>query len=91
MIALFSAFTITVMSATISLYQSLQDAMPIYAPFSYLCHGIDDDMKAQATAFVTNDKTAELLAITDFDVLTTEAQLDGYKVDTNNASGKTVI
>lgn len=65
--------------------------MPIYAPFSYLCHGIDDDMKAQATAFVTNDKTAELSAITDFDVLTTEAQLDGYKVDTNNASGKTVL
>lgn len=90
-IALFSAFTITVMSASISLYQSLQDAMPIYAPFSYLCHGIDEDMKARATECVTNDETAELYAITDYDVLTTTACLEEYKVDTNNAAGKTVL
>lgn len=90
-IALFSAFTITVMSAAISLYQSLQDSIPIYAPFSYICHGIDEDMKDQVTACVANDEVAKLSGITDFDVLTTEAQLDGYKVDTNNASGKTVL
>ena len=90
-IALCSAFTITIMSAAISLYQSLHDAMPIYAPFSYLCHGIGEDEKEKVIACVREDEVAKLSAITDFDVLTTEAQLDGYKVDTNNASGKTVL
>ena len=90
-IALSSALTMTVMSATISLYQSLHDTLPIYAPFSYICHEMDDDMKERVTTCITNDETAKLYAITDFDVLTTMAQLDGYKVDTNNASGKTIL
>ena len=90
-IALCSAFTITIMSATISLYQSLKDSMPIYAPFSYLCHGIDEDEKEQVMACVRKDEVAKLSSIIDFDVLTTSAQLDGYKVDTNNASGQTVL
>lgn len=52
---------------------------------------IDEDMKEHVTECVMNDKTAKVYAITDFHVLTTTAQLDDYKVDTNNASGKTVL
>lgn len=48
-------------------------------------------MKERVTECAMNDETAKVYAITDYDVLTTMAQLDDYKVDTNNASGKTVL
>ena len=48
-IAIFSAFTTTVMSAAISLYMFLNQGMPIYSPFSYLCVGIDEYMKEKVT------------------------------------------
>lgn len=89
-IALLSAFTITIMSAAVSFYSALGDGMPIYAPYSYLCENIDKSTKEMVLETISQDNTVKLHAVTDIDVLSTSASLEGYKVDTNNAYGKTV-
>lgn len=87
-IALMSAFTITLMSGVISFYISLNSSMTIYAPYSYLCRNIDASVKKQVLHAVQQDKSVQLYAVTDIDVLTTKASLEGYKVDTNSEYGK---
>lgn len=87
-IALLSAFTVTIMSSSISAYQSLKDSMPIYAPFSFLCDSLDEEQKKEVYTIASNDQTAELYTITDFSVLKTIACSDGYQVDTNSGYGK---
>ncbi|WP_434296313.1 FtsX-like permease family protein [Clostridium sporogenes] len=89
-IALLSAFTITIMSAAVSFYNTIGDAMPIYAPYSYLCENIDKSTKERVLETISEDNTVQLHAVTDIDVLSTSASLEGYKVDTNNAYGRTV-
>ena len=62
--------------------------MPIYAPYSYLCNNLEESDKQQVINRVHKDQVAKLYAITDFEVLTTQASLEGYKVDTNSEYGK---
>ncbi|MCR3757979.1 ABC transporter permease [Clostridium felsineum] len=89
-IALLSAFTVTIMSASVSLYNALGDSIPIYAPYSYLCKNLDGATKHKVEKTISKDNKVKLNAVTDFDVLSTTASLKGYKVDTNNAYGKTI-
>lgn len=88
-IALLGAFTMTIMSASVSLYNALGDSMPIYAPYSYLCENLDKSTKDKVLATISKDNKVKLSAVTDIDVLSTSASVKGYKVDTNNAYGKT--
>ncbi|MBW9154418.1 FtsX-like permease family protein [Clostridium estertheticum] len=88
-IALLSAFTVTVMSAAISFYLTLGNSMPIYAPYSYLCENLNEVATKQVLKTVSEDDTVKLHAVTDLNVLSTSASLKGYKVDTNNAYEKT--
>ena len=87
-IALLSAFTVTIMSATISMYKALGDSMPIYAPYSYLCENLDETTKANMLETVQKDDTAKLHSVTEFTVLSTSAYVENYKVDTNSEYGK---
>jgi len=89
-IAPLSAFTVGIMSGAVSFYNTLGDAMSIYAPYSYLCENIDKSTKERVMETISKDNTIKLHAVTDIDVLSTSASLEGYKVDTNNAYEKTV-
>lgn len=86
-IALLSAFTISIMSCISSFYISLFSSMPVYAPYAYLCNNLEPAVKAQVMEAVQNDKVAKLYAMTDFEVLKAKASLEGYKVDTNSEYG----
>ncbi|MDD6795583.1 MAG: ABC transporter permease [Clostridiaceae bacterium] len=88
LVSLISAFTVTIMSASISLYAALGDSMAIYSPFSYLCENIDSTVKSNVLQTINDDKNIKLTAETEYDVLTTKGSLDGYRVDTNSAYGK---
>ena len=87
-IALLSAFTITMMSTVISFYISLQNSMGIYSPYSYLCRNVDDSEKEDIWKLIKQDKSVEVDAVTDWKVLATQGSLDGYKTDTNSEYGK---
>lgn len=89
-IALLSAFTVSLMSAIISFYISLGNSMPIYSPYSYLCEDIDNSQREKVIDIAKDDSASHLTAVTDLDVITTTASLEGYKVDTNSAYGKVV-
>ena len=87
-IALLSAFTITMMSTVISFYISLQNSMGIYAPYSYLCRNVDDSVKEDIWKLIKQDKSVQVDAVTDWKVQATQGALDGYKTDTNSEYGK---
>ena len=53
-VALLCAVTITMISASYSLYNGLADAVDFYAPYSYLTEGITDDQHTEILKAVTD-------------------------------------
>lgn len=68
LISIISAFTVTIMSASIALYAALGDSMPIYSPFSYLCENIYDTVKENVLKTINDDKSIKLTSDTEYDV-----------------------
>ena len=85
LISLLSALTITLMSATIAMYNALNDSMPVYAPFSYLCENLDSRTTDHIISTAKSDPQAGLKSVTKYQVATTRTVVRKLWIIVNRA------
>lgn len=88
LVALLSALTITMVSATFAMYNSMIDVLPTNAPFSYFYKNVNSSTNDEVMSTVKQDKQIKLLSTTKFDVLSSTATIPGYSVDNYQKTNK---
>lgn len=89
-IAITCAITITMMSATFSMYRALGSIVPYYSPFSYMSKNIDDQQFNEILEVIQQTGEVKVTATNQFEILKTQFQNDDYSIETENNPGMTV-
>ncbi|WP_303866530.1 ABC transporter permease [Acetobacterium wieringae] len=89
-IAITCAITITMMSATFSMYRALDALVPYYSPFSYMSKNIDDQQLNEMLAVIKQTGEVKVTATNQFEIIKTQLQNDDYSTETDNNPGMTV-
>ncbi len=89
-IAIACAITITMMSATFSMYRALGSIVPYYSPFSYISKNIDDQHFNAILEVIQQTGEVKVTATNQFEILKTQFQNDEYSIETENNPGMTV-
>ncbi|MBC3804220.1 FtsX-like permease family protein [Acetobacterium fimetarium] len=89
-IAIACAITITMMSATFSMYRTLGDLVPYYSPFSYISKNSDDQQFNQMLEVIDQTGEVKVTATNQFEIIKTQLQSDEYSLETENNPGMTV-
>lgn len=86
-VSLLCATTITMISASYSLYKGLEDTTDFYAPFSYLCKGITAEQHEAILKAVSEIGEVEITADDKIDLINVRIQSPDYAVqDDKNGS-----
>lgn len=86
-VALLCAVTITMISASYSLYNGLADAVDFYAPYSYLVEGITDDQHTEILKAVTDTGEVAVTADDKIDLCNIKIQSSDYSVQEGKEVG----
>ncbi len=89
-IAIACAITITMMSATFSMYRALDALVPYYSPFSYMSKNSDDQQLNEMLAVIKQTGEVNVTATNQFEIIKTQLQNDDYSTETDNNPGMTV-
>lgn len=89
-IAITCAITITMMSATFSMYRALDSLVPYYSPFSYMAKNIDDQQFNGMLEVIQQTGEVKVTATNQFEILKTQLQNDEYSTETENNPGMVV-
>ena len=87
MIAVMVAITITMISATYSLYRGLEDTVQYYSPFSYMCKNITDDQFNEMVDIVKQTGEVNITATDRVSLIKAQGQNESYSVETTNKPG----
>lgn len=89
-IAITCAITITMMSATFSMYRALDSLVPYYSPFSYMSKNINDQQLNEMLTVIKQTGEVNVTATNQFEIIKTQLQNDEYSTETENNPGMTV-
>lgn len=86
-IAIIGAATITMMSATYSMYKGLETIVEYYSPFSYLCKDVDDAKYNEMLKTVKQVGEVNVITTNRFKLIKVQGQNNDYSVETENNPG----
>lgn len=79
--ALLCAITVTMLSASVSLYKGLEDATDFYAPYSYLAKNITPDQRDEALRAVAQSGAVRVTAQDRIELIKIAVQNDEYALE----------
>jgi len=80
-IAIMSAITVTMISATLVLYSVFEKTASTYTPFSYLSYDVDDSQYEEILGAIRELDEVKLLSTDRFTLMNTQGQSDLYATD----------
>ncbi|MDD2503649.1 MAG: ABC transporter permease, partial [Clostridia bacterium] len=86
-IAIMIAITITLISATYSIYRGLEDTVQFYSPFSYVCKNITDEQFERILQVVKQRGEVNVTMSDSFNLIKAQGQNRTYSVETENSPG----
>lgn len=87
-VSVLCAVTITMVSASYSLYRGLEDSVDFYAPYSYLAKNISDEQHAQALQAVTDTGEVSVTFDDTIPIGNVEIQSADYAVQEGKEAGQ---